>query len=166
MKTISRFLAIAIFLLIAVSLDYSQANSQTIFEVEGRVSSPVAVPVDVLAVLKSDPRVDVCFKSGAAGVSEDAWFEAAALDLNGDGRSDLVIKPKDPCLFGANQGPFWIFQDLPDGYQKILATEGLQLIIMPSKFNSFHVIQVSKVIRMRSIESRYRFSKGQYNLAK
>lgn len=145
---------------------YAQSEPQRIFELEGGVASPVAVPADVIAILKSDRVVDGCFKTEGAGVQESAWFEASEFDLNGDGRRDLIIKPKHPCLYGANQGPFWIFQSVSDGYQKVLAANGLKLTILPRKTNSFSAIEVSKVVGMNGQSTQFRFSRGKYQPVK
>jgi hypothetical protein len=166
LKTGLYFLAIAALLAMASSRADSQTNVQTTFELEGNVGSPVRIPADVIAVLKSDKVVDSCFKTEGAGVNEEAWFEAAEFDLNGDQRADLIIKPKNACLLGANQGPFWIFQNVHDGYQKILSASGLSLTILPRKANSFNTIQISKVVRMKGHDTQFRFSQGKYRPAK
>lgn len=161
-KSRSFFVSIAVLLAIAASSANSQTNAQTTFELEGSVSKPVSIPADVIAVLKSDKIVDVCFKTEGAGTNEEAWFEASEFDLNDDHRADLIIKPKHSCLFGANQGPFWIFQNLPDGYQKILSASGLKLTILPRKANAFNTIQVGKTAGTKSIHIDFSFSGGKY----
>lgn len=152
-------------LVVASSSVHSQTKAQTVFELEGKVDSPVSIPTDVIAVLKSDSRVDVCFKTEGAGVDETAWFEAASYDLNNDHRPDLIIKPKNDCLFGANQGPFWIFQNRTDGYQEVLSESGLTLTIVPSK-SSFSTIIISKAVAMKARDTRFRFSQGKYRALK
>lgn len=166
LQTALYFLAIIALLAISSATAYSQTDSQTTFELEGKVSSPVSIPADVIAVLKSDKRVDACFKAEGASVNEEAWFDAAAFDLNGDQRADLIIKPKNSCLFGANQGPFWVFQNVHDGYQKVLSADGLKLTILPRKVNSFNTIQVSKVAGMKGRSTQFRFSQGKYRPSK
>lgn len=160
------FFAAAAFLAVASFSASAQTKVQTAFELEGNVGSPVKIPADVIAVLKSDKVVDACFKTESAGADEQEWFEAAEFDLNSDQRADLIVKPKNPCLFGANQGPFWIFQNAPDGYQKILSASGLKLTILPRKGNSFNAIRISKVVRMKSSDTEFRFSHGKYHPAK
>jgi hypothetical protein len=86
--------------------------------------------------------------------------------LNNDQRADLIIKPKNTCLFGANQGPFWVFQNVPDGYQKILSERGLKLTILPQRVDSFHTIQISKVVRMKGHDTLLRFTRGKYQPVK
>lgn len=166
LKTGSFFVAVVALLVVASSSANSQTNVQTVFELEGKVNSPVIIPADVIAVLKSEQRVDACFKTEGAGTDEQAWFEAAAHDINNDQRLDLIIKPKNACLFGANQGPFWIFQNRTDGYQKVLSENGLTLTIMPRKAGSFNAVMISKVVAMKPHDTQFRFSKGKYRAAK
>jgi hypothetical protein len=161
-----RFWSVAMIALVSGFSLSASAQSQTVFEVEGGVNNPVRIPADVIAVLKSDKRVDVCFKTEGAGNDEQAWFEASEFDLNNDDRPDLIIKPKNSCLMGANQGPFWIFQNVPGGYQKVLSTDGLKLEVTSKKVNSFSTVTVSKVAGMRGVRTNFRFSNGKYRLAK
>lgn len=138
---------------------------QTVFDLEEDVRKEADIPADVIAILKSDESVDACFKLKGENVNEAEWFAASEIDLNGDERKDLVIKAKDACLFGANQGPFWIFQNRPDGFLKILSANGLQLRVLPKKSNSFNEIEVSKVITMKPFSQTYIFKSEKYQIA-
>lgn len=166
LKTAAFLVAITALMTITPASAWSQTIVQAVFELEGNVSSPVNIPADVIAILKSDRSVDACFKTEGAGSNEEAWFEAAEFDLNNDKRPDLIIKPKNSCLMGANQGPFWIFQNADDGYQKIFSASGLKLTILPQKANSFNTIEVSKVVGMKGHDTRFRFSQGKYRAAR
>lgn len=146
----------------------AQTNSaaQTVFNLEDKIKKSVAIPDAVLAVLKSDRVVDGCFKTKGAKPNEAEWFAASEIDLNGDGRKDLIVKAEDACLFGANQGPFWIFQNAADGYQKILSASGLQLAVLPKKSNSFNRIKISKVVAMKPSSEIFSFRAGKYQSGK
>lgn len=165
MKIVASIIALVTLVTIASSSVASQTKAQTVFELEGAVDRPVQIPADVIAILKSDEIVDKCFKTEGAGTDESAWFEAAEFDLNDDQRADLIIKPKNACLFGANQGPFWIFQNVPDGYQKILSSSGLKLTVSTQKTNSFSSIRISKVVGTKVHDTIFRFSRGKYRTA-
>ena len=143
-----------------------QEKVQTIFDLEGDMQKEAVIPADVIAILKSDEAVDVCFqeKKGET-INEADWFAASEIDLNGDDRKDLIIKPKDACLYGANQGPFWIFQNRTDGYLKILSANGLQLKVLPKKMNSFNKIEISKIVSMKPASEVYVFKKEKYQAA-
>jgi len=140
----------------------AQTKTQTVFNLEGKVLKKAIIPEAVIAILKSDERVDVCFQEKGKGAREAEWFAASEIDLNNDGRKDLIIKAEDGCLFGANQGPFWIFQNRTDGYQKVLSANGLQLIVLPKKANFFNQIKISKVVSMKPSSETYFFKVGKY----
>lgn len=142
------------------------ANPQTVFNIEDEIEKKVVIPEAVIAILKSDRIVDGCFERKGANAKEGEWFAASEIDLNGDGRADLIVKAADACLFGANQAPFWIFQNAPDGYQKVLAASGLQLVILPVKSNSFNQIKISKVVAMKPRGEIYGFRAGKYTVSK
>jgi len=157
----NKFFAAAI-ILCAASAAAPAQKVQTVFSLEEDVRKEVAVPADVIAVLKSDRRVDGCFQQKGEGASEAAWFAASEIDLNGDRRMDLIIKAKDACLFGANQGPFWVFQKMRDGYQQVLTAYGLHLAVLPKKVNSFNQIEISKVVSQKPWSKIYSFKAGKY----
>lgn len=156
----NKFLVAALSIFFAACLNASA--QQTVFDLEGNVRREVAVPDDVIAVLKSDERVDACFREKGEGASEATWFAASEIDLNGDRKMDLIIKAKDGCLFGANQGPFWIFQKMPDGYRQLFSASGLQLAVLPKKVNSFSQIKISKVVSQKPTSKIYSFKSGKY----
>lgn len=155
------FFAILVLIFNTISAD-AQTKIQTVFDLEADVQKKAVIPAAVIAVLKSDERVDQCFQEKGAGVDESKWFAASHIDLNADGRLDLIVKAADACLFGANQGPFWIFQNLPDGYQKLLSAHGLQLAVLPRKNNSFSQIKISKVVAMQPSSETFSYKAGKY----
>lgn len=152
--------------LVAISAAVStgaQTTIQTVFDLESDVRKKAFIPAAVIAILKSDERVDQCFQEKGAGVDESQWFAASQIDLNADGRMDLIVKAADACLFGANQGAFWIFQNLPDGYQKLLSAYGLQLAVLPRKSNSFKQIKISKIVALKpSTSETFSYKAGKY----
>jgi hypothetical protein len=151
------FVVVMFFAAIAVN-----AQVQTVFNLEETVTKKAAIPDSVIAVLKSDERVDACFKEKENSANEADWFEASEIDLNADRRLDLIVKAKDNCLFGANQGPFWIFQNAKDGYQEIFAGNGLQLAVLPKKSNTFNQIKISKAVAMKTSSQTFLFKGGKY----
>lgn len=167
MIKINRCLIVVVFVIVAAVIEASaQANLQTVFNLEEAVKKESAIPEAVLAVLKSERIVDGCFKSKGARARENDWFAASAIDLNGDGRLDLIVKAEDACLFGANQAPFWVFQNFADGYQKIFSASGLQLEVLAKKSNSFRQIKISKVVGMKPSSEIYGFRAGKYQAIK
>jgi len=160
--SVSRFFILVVVVVSAAISASAQGTVQTIFNLEEDVSKKASIPDAVIAVLKSDKRVDVCFQEKGKGANESEWFEASEIDLNADKRMDLIVKAKDGCLFGANQGPFWVFQNLEDGYQQIFSESGLQLSVLPKKANSFNKIKISKAIAMKPASRTFSFKNGKY----
>jgi hypothetical protein len=158
----SRFLILVVIAVCAAASAGAQNKVQTIFNLEENVSKKAPIPEAVVAVLKSDKRVDACFQEKGEGADETAWFEASEIDLNSDGRMDLIVKARDACLFGANQGPFWVFQNAPDGYQNVLSASGLQLSVLPEKRNSFRRIKIGKAVAMKPSSRTFSFKNGKY----
>lgn len=146
-----------------------QTNSdeaQTVFDLKGTVKKKVKIPDAVIAVLKSDEIVDGCFREKGEGIDEAELFAASEIDLNRDKKPDLVVTAGDACLFGANQGPFWVFHQMPDGYQKVLSTSGRQLKVLPATANSFNKIEIGKIVGMKPASEIYSFRKGAYRTGK
>ena len=156
----SKFLILVVVVIFAAA--GADAQVQTIFNLEESVSKKASLPDAVVAVLKSDRRARACFKEKGEGTDETEWFEASEIDLNADGHPDLIVKAKDSCLFGANQGPFWIFQKASDGYRQIFSSSGLQLSVLPAKRNSFNRIKISKAVRMKASSQTFSFKNGKY----
>ena len=159
----NNFFAVALTVVFfAAAFAVNAQKGQTVFDLEGSIANEVSVHADVIAVLKSDRRVDACFREKGEGANENEWFAAAEIDLNGDRKMDLIIKAKDSCLFGANQGPFWVFQKMRDGYRQVLAAHGLQLAVLPKKVNSFNQIEISKVANRKPSRRIFSLKSGKY----
>lgn len=165
-SSFNKIFGVAVLIILNAILANAQNPVQTVFNLEEKVEKEARIPADVIAILKSDERVDQCFKQKGEAANEAQWFAASEIDLNGDKQMDLIIKPNDACLYGANQGPFWIFQKEPDGYLKILTAYGLRLAVLPKKTNSHHQIKVSKVVAMKPASAVYAFKAGKYQPVK
>ena len=67
LKIGTTFLAAAALLASASCAAHSQTSGQTteqtVFELEGKVNNSVGIPVDVIAMLKSEEVVDGCFRT-------------------------------------------------------------------------------------------------------
>lgn len=158
----SKFFVLVVVVISAAISAGAQDKVQTIFNLEENVAKTASIPDAVIAVLKSDSRVDACFREKGEDANEAEWFEASEIDLNSDKRMDLIVKAKDGCLFGANQGPFWIFQNASDGYLQIFSASGLQLAVLPKRTNSFNRIKVSKAVSMKPASRTFFFKNGKY----
>ncbi|MET0753000.1 MAG: hypothetical protein ABWZ66_06490 [Pyrinomonadaceae bacterium] len=158
----SKFFVLVVVVISAAIGASAQGKVQTVFNLEENVEKKASIPDAVIAVLKSDKRVDACFQEKGEGANEAEWFEASEIDLNSDKRMDLIVKAKDGCLFGANQGPFWVFQNSSDGYRQIFSASGLQLSVLSKKSNSFNQIKMSKAVAMKPVSQTFSFKSGKY----
>ena len=95
---------------------------QTHFSIEEEeLVRPVSVPASDLQVLKKDERTLTCLKEKESQEQIlGSWFAASEIHLNGDDLADLVVTAANPCLLGANIGPFWVFRNTPRGYELVL----------------------------------------------
>jgi hypothetical protein len=138
----------------------NQAQTQTQFGAEEAIENPAKIPVPILKQLQNDKRVKMCttrvqkFKSN--------WFSAAEIDLNGDQVSDYVVKAENPCLFGANIAPFWVFHNLTTRYSLVLHDNTLALEILPVRTEDYHNIKLSKASANQVFEKILKFDGARY----
>lgn len=141
-----------------------QHQEQTQFAAEGEVEKPVDLPDEVLRELMNDERNQTCL-----GINETkeqmpaSWFAASQIHLNGDRLPDLVVTPKNACLFGANMVPFWVFRSTNQGYKLALSMSGLALQVLNSKTNGYRDIETSAVVQTRYVVTlTFKFDGSQY----
>jgi hypothetical protein len=141
----------------------AQRGAQRSFGAEESIKRPIKIPKVVLQILRQDERVQRCFRNGDEPQNGIAsWFKASAIDLNNDGRADLVVKPENDCLFGANITPFWIFHNTGNSYELVLKTHTLGLDILRSRTNGFLNIRVEAASAVMIYGSEYRFDGKRY----
>jgi hypothetical protein len=113
------------------------AAPQTRFSSEGEVHSPARLPAQVLQTLTRGDRNDElkrCIEDdGLPASAVSTYFEASAIDVNGDGRADLVVTTGKYCLQGAHAAPFWIFVQTEDGWRTAFETVADELDLRPVK---------------------------------
>ena len=142
----------------------SPPRGQTSFNLEEPVSRPVPIPADVLRGLGQDERVLSCLSGADQSAVEipPSWFAASAINLNGDQLPDLIIKPVNSCLFGANIGPFWVFRNTGKGYALALRTDALELEVLPTKTRNYRNIRASAASARQVFKRLYRFDGQSY----
>src|ERR1043165_648908 len=121
----------------------TRPREQTSFGAEEKTEHPVALPADVLQALRRDERNQTCLAEGRSARDIPAsWFVASEIDLNNDRLPDLIITAKNPCLFGANINPFWVFSNSPRGHRLVLNVSTLGLDVLKTKSNGYRDIRV------------------------
>lgn len=138
----------------------NHAQTQTQFGAEEAIQNPAKIPLPILRQLQSDKRVKQCMTRTRKFQSN--WFSAAEIDLNGDQVSDYVVKAENPCLFGANIVPFWVFHNLTTRYSLVLRDSTLALEILPARTEDYHNIKLSKALANQVFEKVLKFDGARY----
>lgn len=140
-------------------------QEQSHFELEQDLAAPVALPDNVLEMLRRDPIVlaSRCVEPGQPSEQISAsFFEASRLHLHSSHQADLIVKPKNPCLSGANIGPFWIFRHISDRYKLILSVSALGLEILNSRSHGYRDLLAGAVIAGKVVNVTYKFDGNTY----
>lgn len=142
---------------------WAQRGAQRSFGAEEPMRRPARIPKAVLRLLRQDERVRRCLSDAAERQKELAsWFSASAVELNNDRRSDLLVKPENGCLWGANIVPFWIFRNGGAGYELVLKTHGLGVDILRKRTLGHHDVEVGAASADRSYGAVYKFDGKRY----
>lgn len=168
MKT-ARIILAALFIFTVASVTPAQRRSvQTRFGMETPVRRPVRLPADVLRQLVSieGDRLSRCAElSGAASLR--AYFTASAVDINGDGQSDIVVQAgENGCLNGANIAPFWVFAKVglrtEPGHELLFTTRALHIGILKTSSNGYRDIVAGGATAAEYYETVYKFDGQKY----
>src|SRR6266849_1799208 len=140
-------------IIFACSITFAQHNRtrgsaiQTSFGVETPVKRPVNLPKDVLQELikENAEELRACLKSDGSSEAElPKYFVASAIDINNDGRRDLVVQAGKYCLQGAHVTAFWIFTRGDNdyaNYELIFATRTDWLDVLRTATNGYRDIR-------------------------
>lgn len=148
----------------AQQFSIAQQKEQTIFGAETEIASPVNVPEDVLEALRSDKRNQTCLaENESAKKIVASWFSASKIHLNSDGLPDLVVTATNPCLFGANLHPFWIFRKTPRGHKLVLSVSALGLEVLSTRSKGYRNIRTTVATATTVGNTVFRFDGIKYN---
>jgi len=140
-----------------------RASAPTVFQAEEPFAHPVAIRDDVLAALKKDERTLGCLKNHEKPDEVTAaWFSATEVDLHHGAASGLIVKAENPCLFGANIIPFWVFSRGSNGYALVLRTDALSVELLNTWTNNYRDIRASAATAREVLTADYRFKDGRY----
>jgi energy-converting hydrogenase Eha subunit C len=117
------------------------AAEQSHFSAEQDISPvqrPITVSNDALSVLGKDDLVQSCLKNNEPPDRIAAtWFVGSQIHLHNSKESDLIVLAKNPCLSGANIGPFWVFRSTPQGYTLVLSIVAHDLEVLRTKSKGY-----------------------------
>jgi hypothetical protein len=138
-------------------------DEQLHFGAEEAIRNPTSVSEEVLQILRRDERNQTCLAANELPSDIPAsWFVASEVSLNRDGLTDLVVTAANPCLFGANINPFWIFHGTPRGQQLVLSVSALSLEVLDTRTKGFRDIRASAATATEVLITVYSFNGGEY----
>jgi hypothetical protein len=133
-------------------------SEQLSFSVEEKPEHPVAVPEDVLQILRRNERN----RRLAQGEAPASWFVASEIHLNDDDLPDLIVMPSNPRLLGANIGPFWVFRNTPRGHELVLSESALVLDVLDTRTNSLRDLRLIALSAKEKFTVTYKFDGTAY----
>jgi hypothetical protein len=133
------------------------------------VQRPVPLPDGLVKALGSDEfaqRVTrACLRASHLDEIPADWFIASEVHLGNPDERDFVILPKNPCLLGANVGPFWIARKTPGAIEIILSTEGHDLEILQTRSNGLRDIKIESATGTVLYTTSFRFDGKRYGIS-
>lgn len=114
------------------------------FQLEAPFERSVALPADVLNVLRADELnqqgFQTCPNRGRLREIPAKWFVASQVTLRDE---YTLVKADNACLWGADIGPFWVFRQTSNGYELVVTDRALGLELLPTRTNGYRDIEVS-----------------------
>jgi hypothetical protein len=107
------------------------------------VRHPIAIPADVLTILKADEMVRNALEN--ANLQPEriplSWFSAASIHLSNSARADLVVMARGP-LAGGNVVTFWVFRSTAHGHDLVLSAPAHDLVIKNTRGKGYRDIEL------------------------
>jgi hypothetical protein len=136
-----------------------QAHEQTAFSADDAgVKKPVALPADVLELLKNDPFASSAFKEEVPA----SCFSASAVRL-GSRVDDLIVEAAG-SLRGANGNMFWVFLTTTHGHRLVLAAPALELTVENRRSAEYRDITIVAATAAAATADSMRFNGKRYAL--
>jgi hypothetical protein len=125
---------------------------------EAGVKKPVALPADVLSILRKDKMVRNVLENEGIPPEEIplSWFSASAVHLTRSHKQDLVVVAEGP-LAGGNVVTFWVFSVTNHGYELVLTAPAHDLIVKSTRWNGFRDIELTSMsaVQINSVLCRF-----------
>jgi hypothetical protein len=145
----------------------AQPYEQSVFGLEAKVDRQAKMPLDILQILRKEDQVLRCLNGNQSPDQIPAtWFLASKIHLDSSEENGLLVQPKNPCLFGANIGPFWVFKKTPAGHSLVLKTDALGLEVLSSRTSGSRDIRGTQATAIKLITVVFRFDGNQYQPSK
>ncbi|MBX7221933.1 MAG: hypothetical protein K1Y36_18415 [Blastocatellia bacterium] len=138
------------------------------------IQHPVPIPYQVLQLLKRHEylvEVSDCLKQQMQEKKSfdqylEYWLTASVIDLNEDGLDEMIVQVSEQynfCLIGAGRGPFWVFQQAPEGYRLIFHTSAHDLKVLAAKAKGFHQLNIQAMTALELLTGTYEFDGSEYD---
>jgi hypothetical protein len=138
-----------------------RSDQQTSFGAEEKIEHAVNI-TDLLQMLRHDNRIQTRLGEEASQGMSQSWFAASEIELNNDGRPELIVQAVNPHLFGANLVPFWVFEKTPTGHKLLLTVDTLRLEVLKMKTNGYKNIRTTKATAKNVFRTVYEFDGNKY----
>jgi hypothetical protein len=142
---------------------------QTSFGSETSIRHPVKIPPTVLRQLAEMNReqLNSCMETdGSEEADLPKYFTASSLDINGDGKSDLLVQAGEKqCFHGAHNTSFWLFINTGEGYDNIFQTQTDWLDVMKSETNGHHDLRTAGHSAIEIWSTLWKYDGKQYAAA-
>jgi len=115
-----------------------------------------------LKLLSKEPNIAECLKDNKL---DQAWFEVAKVDLNGDKFPDYVVKEMgdERCLLaGANIVTFLVFKGSAVGFAKVFGEASFSVNLDKKKTNGFRNIETDSFTAVKEITGWWAFDGKKY----
>jgi hypothetical protein len=131
-------------------------------EVPG-VDNPVAIPQDVLAVLKADEMVRNALESENIPAEKVplSWFSAAIVHLSNSREADFVVMAKG-TLAGGNVVTFWVFCATARGHVLVLTAPAHGLSVKNTRWRGHRDIELTSASAVQFSKVLCRFDGEKY----
>ena len=139
-------------------------KEQTSFSSEGKISNRVKLPANILKQLSDydSGRLAQCQQDEYTRKSNIAeHFAASQININRDGRTDLIVQAQSPCFMGAHNTTFWLFinanQKSGGKYQMVFDISVDFLKILKTASNGYRDIETAShtAVELYTIKWKY-----------
>lgn len=144
-------------------------KEQTSFSSEGVISNQVKLPADVLKQLSEyeNGRLSECQRDADIRKPTSAeHFAASKINLDGDGRQDLLVQAQTGCFMGAHNTTFWLFVDVDRKsnarYKLVFDTAVDFLKVLKTSANGYRDIETASHTAVELYTIRWKFDGRKY----
>jgi hypothetical protein len=147
----------------AAGRDSRKAEQSDFSAEDAAVKKPVAIPEDVLAILRKDKAVLSTLEDQNLQPTKlpASWFSASAIHLSTSARTDLVVVGEPP-VSGGNTAMFWVFRATADGHELVLTATAHDLRVRSRRSNGYQDIELVSMTAAQISSVLCRFDGSQY----